>query len=365
MPPEFAGLGSALDHIGQAKLGWDRSQDDSRNLNAQVKRVDTPAGNVQIIATTDGKVSCWKSLLQAGAVFLGLTLPSLLLMTLATLFSTPLVVRNALAGLDEAANQAREIDIDKRGTRLPVETVPSEISPLVRAVNDALGRLDDGYARHRRFLADAAHELRTPIAILTTRLGIAAAGHRKAASRRRCGAARQSDRAVARPATARTPSRRPVERRSRRAVRAGGRGHGADRHRGGLRHFPAMRRGECRGMGRSKLAGARRRQSGAERHSARRPARQDRRRRAIAGHHRGQGSGAGNSVVATRTGVRAVPPAAAAVARRGTGPQSGAGNRPPAQRRSPRRRRAARRRHASESHCRRSGFRISPWVSRR
>jgi signal transduction histidine kinase len=40
----------------------------------------------------------------------------------------------------------------------------------VSAVNDALRRLDEGYETHKRFLVDAAHELRTPIAILQTRL---------------------------------------------------------------------------------------------------------------------------------------------------------------------------------------------------
>jgi signal transduction histidine kinase len=53
---------------------------------------------------------------------------------------------------------------------LPVDKVPTEVAPLVRAINDALARLDQGYERHKRFLADAAHELRTPIAILNTRL---------------------------------------------------------------------------------------------------------------------------------------------------------------------------------------------------
>jgi signal transduction histidine kinase len=100
-------------------------------------------------------------------------------MTIATLVATPIVVRRALSGLDEAADRAREIDIDKRGTRLPLQTVPTEVAPLVSAVNDALGRLDEGYERHRRFLADAAHELRTPIAILTTRLEALPAGEDK------------------------------------------------------------------------------------------------------------------------------------------------------------------------------------------
>lgn len=170
VPPQLARLGEALGDIGQAKFGWDRAQDDTRHLSGQMKLVETAAGPVQILATSDTRISDAKSLLQIAVAFFGVTLPGLALMALATLVATPLVIRNALAGLDEAAHQAGEIDIDKRGARLPVGAVPTEIAPLVTAVNDALGRLDEGYERHRRFLADAAHELRTPIAILTTRL---------------------------------------------------------------------------------------------------------------------------------------------------------------------------------------------------
>jgi signal transduction histidine kinase len=96
--------------------------------------------------------------------------PNFALMTLATLFATPTVVRRVLARLGEVAGQAEQIHVDRRGTRLSIERVPSEVIPLVRAVNDALGRLDEGYERQQRFLLDAAHELRTPIAILQTRL---------------------------------------------------------------------------------------------------------------------------------------------------------------------------------------------------
>src|SRR5690606_32944201 len=54
--------------------------------------------------------------------------------------------------------------------RLSMELVPDELHSLVRAVNAALQRLDDGIERRHRFIAGAAHELRTPIAILQTRL---------------------------------------------------------------------------------------------------------------------------------------------------------------------------------------------------
>jgi signal transduction histidine kinase len=103
-------------------------------------------------------------------MFLGIALPGLAVMGAATFIATPLVVRRAFKGLDETAEQARRIDIHRRGSRLSLDRVPLEVVPLVTAVNDALARLDEGYARHKRFVADAAHELRTPIAILSTRL---------------------------------------------------------------------------------------------------------------------------------------------------------------------------------------------------
>jgi len=179
LPPEFAHIGSALDQISQARLGWQLFDDDPHKPAARLKRVQTAAGNVQILTATQGSMSAGKAIMATATVFVGFVLPSLALMTLATSIATPIVVRRALKGLGAAAAQARQIDIHRRGSRLPVEAVPSEIMPLVNAVNDALARLDDGHTRHKRFLADAAHEMRTPIAILTTRLESLPPGHDK------------------------------------------------------------------------------------------------------------------------------------------------------------------------------------------
>ena len=168
VPLEYADIGAALDGIGQARLGWNIV--DGMRPTARMKWIDTPAGNLQIMTGSGGAVS-WRRIAHATlTLFLGLVLPVVAVMTLATLVATPMVVRRTLAGLDRAAAQAEKIDIDGRGARLPLQAVPSEIVPLVSAVNDALRRLDEGYELHKRFLVDAAHELRTPIAILQTRL---------------------------------------------------------------------------------------------------------------------------------------------------------------------------------------------------
>lgn len=131
---------------------------------------DSATGGVRIVSSSEDEIP-FRTIARSLLLTFGtVILPSLVPMILATLVATPIVVRAALSGLGDLVHEAERIDIGQRGARLPIENVPAEVGPLVSAVNDALRRLDDGYERHARFLADAAHELRTPIAILHTRL---------------------------------------------------------------------------------------------------------------------------------------------------------------------------------------------------
>lgn len=168
VPPEYARIGHALDDIGQARLGWNLG--DPARPTARVKRMDSAAGTVQIMTGPGGELSASQLVKVALLTLAAFGLPAAGLMALVTLLVTPLVVRRAMHGLDRAAADAARIDVDRRGVRLPAEQVPAEVAPLVDAVNAALARLDEGYARRQRFLLDAAHELRTPIAILQARL---------------------------------------------------------------------------------------------------------------------------------------------------------------------------------------------------
>ncbi len=81
-----------------------------------------------------------------------------------------LTLRRQLRPLRTIAAEAENIDFESLDRRLSLDPVPSELLPLVTAINRALKRLEEGASRHKRFLANAAHELRTPVAVLTARL---------------------------------------------------------------------------------------------------------------------------------------------------------------------------------------------------
>ena len=135
--------------------------------SAIVRRHDSAAGPLWII-TGGGPEIGFKSFFTTfgDALFLGL----LTLLTLVSFLVIPLIVTRQLRGVADVAAEADRIDVDQRGIRLSSAHVPEELHSLVGAVNAALQRLDDGMDRRQRFLADAAHELRTPIAILQTRI---------------------------------------------------------------------------------------------------------------------------------------------------------------------------------------------------
>jgi signal transduction histidine kinase len=81
-----------------------------------------------------------------------------------------LAVRRALAPLKHVSGVAEMIDPTKADVRLPISNVPEEILPLVNAINLALDRLDQGLRRQREFNANAAHQLRTPLAVLSANI---------------------------------------------------------------------------------------------------------------------------------------------------------------------------------------------------
>jgi signal transduction histidine kinase len=79
-------------------------------------------------------------------------------------------VRRGLKPLRQASAQAERIAPASTGIRLPSKDLPDEVKPLVLAVNQAFDRIEQGFVVQRQFTARAAHELRTPLAVLTAEL---------------------------------------------------------------------------------------------------------------------------------------------------------------------------------------------------
>lgn len=68
------------------------------------------------------------------------------------------------------ARLARSIDPQRLDAKLPEKGVATEIVPLVRAVNHLIGQVEASQRRATFFLSAAAHEMRTPLTVLRTRL---------------------------------------------------------------------------------------------------------------------------------------------------------------------------------------------------
>jgi signal transduction histidine kinase len=92
------------------------------------------------------------------------------LIVAATLAIGVLAIRRGLRPLRQVSASAAAIDAGTISVRLPDANVPTEIRPLAAAVNHALDRLEKGFTIQRQFTANAAHELRTPLSILTAGL---------------------------------------------------------------------------------------------------------------------------------------------------------------------------------------------------
>ncbi|KYB45436.1 two-component sensor histidine kinase, partial [Brucella anthropi] len=183
-----------------ATFPWtiDRARVQTANTTrATVENRNTSVGKLQVIAATekgfendgislwismqvdlakypDGEIH-WSNVLPGlGIIVLIAVVPMLILTSIATLIVTPRAVGRSLRGLMETVKQAQAINFENRSARIDRSKVPQEIIPLVDAFNTALSKLDEGYNRRNRFLADAAHELRTPIAIARTRADLLA-----------------------------------------------------------------------------------------------------------------------------------------------------------------------------------------------
>ncbi len=107
----------------------------------------------------------------ATEIIKGVILPQFVILPLAVLLVW-LALARGIAPLGELQQRIRRRAADDLSPIDELEA-PEEVSPLVRAINDLLARLDRSFATQKRFLADAAHQLKTPLAGLRTQAELA------------------------------------------------------------------------------------------------------------------------------------------------------------------------------------------------
>lgn len=97
-------------------------------------------------------------------ILLAMLVPELLLVV-TTILVMYFAIRNGLGGIVKVREElAQRSHADLRP--IPLDTVPVELRPLIADTNDLLERLSYSLQRHRHLIADASHQLRTPIAAL-------------------------------------------------------------------------------------------------------------------------------------------------------------------------------------------------------
>jgi len=83
------------------------------------------------------------------------------------------LARQSLSPVAAMAERARKIGVENLSGRLPVANPRDELGQLAETFNDLLGRLEASLTQQRQFMADASHELRTPVATSRTAASVA------------------------------------------------------------------------------------------------------------------------------------------------------------------------------------------------
>lgn len=132
---------------------------------------------VAMVMTADGSALWARASLegveQALRTLHGVLLPGVPALLAVVAGMTWLAVGRALGPVGAIRSKLAHITARELHERVPVPGSRDEIAALAATVNDTLDRLETAVETHKRFVADAAHELRSPIATLRARLELA------------------------------------------------------------------------------------------------------------------------------------------------------------------------------------------------
>ncbi len=107
----------------------------------------------------------------AAEIIKGVIVPQFVILPIAVLLVW-LALARGISPLNELQQHIRRRASDDLSP-INEREAPEEVSPLVRAINDLLARLDQSMRSQKQFIADAAHQLKTPLAGLHTQAELA------------------------------------------------------------------------------------------------------------------------------------------------------------------------------------------------
>ncbi|ALM83695.1 histidine kinase [Bordetella sp. N] len=156
--------------VGTGEPGAVRFDDDSLRgfaIRVAYTRVDTGAGQTTVLVAETGE----KRAQLANEIIKGVIIPQFVVLPIAVLLVWFGLSRGVapLNALQQRLRARRPDDLSPIDDR----AAPTEIAPLVGAINDLLDRLSATVQTQRRFVADAAHQLKTPLAGLRTQAELA------------------------------------------------------------------------------------------------------------------------------------------------------------------------------------------------
>jgi signal transduction histidine kinase len=137
------------------------------NMRVSGQRVNTPTGEYTVLV--GGGSEAVEATARTVALLFACGAPIIIAVAAAASYW---LVRRSLQSVDAIRSRVADITSSDLAERVPVPTSRDEISALAVTMNEMLARIEAGHRAQRRFLSDASHELRSPLATIISGLEV-------------------------------------------------------------------------------------------------------------------------------------------------------------------------------------------------